>query len=47
MDVAELRANGQDRRNLGISSVLVGGRAKVLKAIPGSVGGGRKGVTNR
>lgn len=39
--MAELRANGQDRRNLGISSVLVGGRAKMLRAMPGSVGGFR------
>lgn len=44
MDVAEWRANGQGRRNLGISSVLAGRRAKMLKAIPGSMGGGRKGV---
>lgn len=43
VDVAELRANGQDR-SLGTGSVLVRGRAKMPKAILGSMGGDRKGV---
>lgn len=44
MDVTGLRANEQDGKKLRVSSVLVGRRVKMLKTIPGRVGGGRKGV---
>jgi len=44
VDVAELTAIRQDRRNLGIGPVLIGGKVEMLKATPGMVGGGTKGV---